>query len=289
MAGFIWEYEQAMPAAKKRASLGSDLLDASDVPAADGAGARAKRRGERKRPALLDVAAPGNSEKPARAAETTLRQAMLAQVGTVFCKKGAASAAPFKPWYWTYEEKAGAEPQAAPVVALVAPTPSPAPEIEAPLPAELPEAFAEPERPVFPFEVPSAPPEPEIRVAEIAPPATAVPVVEDAVIVEARRHRTAFAEQLSAMIEGILATREFAALAVLRPSHARQERQALAGPAGLLPEPALDITPDSLCAELAQARPEPEPVQRRQFSLDRALLGASAIAIVAAGLAAVTL
>ena len=278
-----------MPAAKKRASLESDLLGVSDVPVAEGAKARSKRRGERKRPALLDVTAPDGTEKPDRAAEAAIRQAMLAQAGTVFCKKGAASAAPFKPWYWTYEQGAGPEAPTAPVVALLAPTPPSIPEIEAPQPAAMPEAFAEPERPVFPFAVPPVLPEPEVRVAEIAPPAPAVPVVEDAGTVEARRHRTAFAEQLSAIIESILATREFAALAVLQPSYTREERHALAGPAGLLPEPGMSITPDSLRAELAQARPEPEPVQRRRSSLDRALLGVSAIMILAAGFFAVTL
>lgn len=278
-----------MAAAKKRASLESDLLDTSDGPAIEGASARSKRRGGRKRPALLEVDAPDATETPDRAAEAAIRQAMLAQVGTVFCKKGAASAAPFKPWYWTYEEGAGAKAPPAPVVALVAPTPSSVPQIEAPQPVAMPDALAEPEHPVFPFEVPPAPPEPEVRVAEILPPDPEAPVVEEAGVVEARRLRTAFAEQLSAIIESILATREFAALAVLRPSYTREERQALAGPAGLLPEPAIDITPASLRAELAQARPEPEPVQRAQSGLDHVLLGASAIMILAAGLFAISM
>lgn len=289
MLGFMSECVEAMSAAKKRASLESDLLGPSDVPAAEGASARTKRRGGRKRPALLDVTAPDGAEKPDRAAEAAIRQAMLAQVGTVFCKKGAASAAPFKPWYWTYEEKGGHEAPAAPVVALVAPTPSSVAEIEAPQPVDMPEALAEAEHPVFPFEVPPAPPEPEVRVAEILPPAPEAPVVEEAGVVQARHLRSAFAEQLAAIIESILATREFAALAGLRPSYTREERQALAGPAGLLPEPAIDITPNSLRAELAQARPVPEPVRRPRAGLDHVLLGVSAIMILCAGLFAVSL
>jgi len=270
-----------MAVAKKRATLASDLLAAKPAGLVDEPGARQTRRGSPKRPVLLDVkgeAEPKQSQAPDPEAQAVVLRSALAKGGGLFSRKGTASAATFKPWYWTYDGDKAAAPPAGPVVALLAPPAASPPQI-----APLFEAFADPQQPIFPFEVPPAPPEPPAGVVEILPPAASVPVVEDAQAREARRHRTAFAEQLSAIIEGILASREFAALVGLRSSYTRGEREALAGPAGLLPAPNAEITHASLRAELAQARPEPEPEEPARPWIDRVFLIGGALMVIVTG------
>ena len=276
-----------MAVAKKRASLASDLLAAKPAGLVEEPGAGRARRGAHKRPVLLDVKSepkPGQSQVPDREAEAAVLRAALAKGGGLFSRKGSASAATFKPWYWTYEGENAVPPQAGPVVALLAPPAAPAPQV-----SPLFEVFADPQQPVFPFEVPSAPPEPFAGVAEILPPAARIPVIEDAQAIEARRRRSAFADQLSMIIEGILASREFAALVGLRPSYTRGEREALAGSAGLLPAPNAEITHASLRAELAQARPAPEPQEPARPWTDRIFLIGGALMVIVTGFFVVTI
>ena len=276
-----------MAVAKKRATLASDLLVAKPAGLIDEPGTGRTRRSTTKRPVLLDVRSepkPEPSHALDREEEAAVLRAALAKGGGLFSRKGSASAATFKPWYWTYDGENAAPPPAAPAVALLAPPAAPAPQI-----SPLFAAFAEPQQPVFPFEVPPAPPEPPAGVVEILPPAAVVPIIEDAQAIEARRHRSAFAEQLSAIIEGILASREFAALVGLRPSYTRGEREALAGTAGLLPAPNAEISHASLRAELAQARPAPEPEERAHSWIDRIFLIGGAVMVLVTGLLVVAI
>ncbi|HTS90633.1 MAG TPA: hypothetical protein VMG55_01415 [Stellaceae bacterium] len=271
-----------MAAAKKRATLASDLLAAKPAGLVEEPGSRRPRRSTPKRPVLLDVSAEAPAEaSPAldRDAEAAILRSALAKGGGLFSRKGDASAATFKPWYWRYDGE-NAVPPASPAVALLPPPAAPAAETVTPF-----HTLLEPQEPVFPFVVPPAPEEPVAGIVEILPPARPVLVVEDPQTIASYRQRAAFAEQLSLIIEGILASRDFAALVGLRSSYTREEQQALAGVAGLLPAPSVEISHTSLRAELAQARlePEAETVTPAKSGADRALLIGGALMVLVTG------
>ncbi|HYC13292.1 MAG TPA: hypothetical protein VEC75_03530 [Stellaceae bacterium] len=278
-----------MAAAKKRATLASDLLAAKPAGLVEESGPRRPRRAGPKRPVLLDVNAetqPEASAAPDREAEAAILRSALSKGGGLFSRKGDASAATFKPWYWRYDGENAVPPGSAAVALL----PPPAAHSAEGATSFL--ALLEPQEPVFPFEVPPAPLEPPAGVVEILPPASPILVLDDPQALEAYRHHAEFAEQLSLIIEGILASRDFAALVGLRSSYTREEQRAMDGVAGLLPAPTVEITHASLRAELAEARAEPEveegveagqPHAKSRF--DRVLLfGGAAMVLLTGGL-----
>ena len=149
--------------------------------------------------------------------------------GDVFYDKGTASAANFRPSYWTYDKSTAAEPAPDEVAADAPPALEEPPAVDlAPPPAPA----AEPERPAEPALRPA-----EETVADEPPAVIGMPA-EPAAITS---HQPAAADELAATIEHVLGSRYAGARAAPVPT----EKARLA---------TSTVTADTLMAELAEAR-----------------------------------
>jgi len=225
-----------MSAQNRYATLESDLMGKG----ADTAPALPSRR--RTPEHLTGRAALSVAHDAAADAPTT------ATAGDAFYDKGTASAANFRPSYWTYDKDTPAEPAPAQPVA----TDEPAATEEAPAAEVVPPALeAKPEPPAAEEAVAEEPPavigmpsEPELPAVE-----EAVTVAEEPLAVigmpstppATASHQPAAADELAATIEHVLGSRYAGA----RAAPASTEKPRLTSST---------VTADTLMAELAEAR-----------------------------------